>query len=343
MAHVTEKYDEHILTIENAKKLIDKIVKESDFTIIKKLFMGKLYDNDKIGTLIYEGIWKKKKTVLKAQFINPETEEAKIIKDFNNQNKSELVRVAEIYKHEPYSDKNGYGYMIMEHIDAPPIFEGLASKEDIKLFIKFYKDYQNNCINEPFVERQWHEKNAFLNTFLRIANWSKIALQKKDLKLKQIGQSSRFLIKMLLSNKDNTMSFMHSHLTSDDIKKVSENELILMSQMFWEHRPKYYDTTFHLWMTIKSMRDLHFTSKQAIDYSELWKENYKKIPQIKNDPNFDQLFALNMTERSIGALLIDIENQEYSNSETAEQEKKHLKKIFEDIFNFYIKEMDTKN
>jgi len=134
------------------------------------------------------------------------------------------------------------------------------------------------------------------------------------------------------------MEFMHGHFTYNDIFKLSEKEYILMSNLFWSYRPEFYDTTFHLWAGIKSLRDQSMTVEQVKEYLQNWLEEYKKLPFVMQDADFERKFNMMMAERCIGALLVDIQNQHYETDQS--NFIAHLTELFRGLFKHFADKLE---
>ncbi len=331
---ITEKYFDKFDFLEREKQILSEIEKKADFISEKEIFRGEVYDKDKVGSLIYKGKLQDKSAVLKIQLIKPNIEEADMINFFNKQNKSKKIRLPKLFKSSRWSKKDGYGYLIMEFIDAPMIYDfPFASPEQIKSFCGFYQEYKTKAVNKPFFEKSADELSSLVFTVQRVSHWTKIAQMKNTLTESDVKNIEKFISlagKHLPSVK---MEFMHGHLTHSDIYKISENEYVLMSNLFWSYRPEYYDTAFHLWNGIKSIRDVKINSRRVIGYIQKWIGEYKKIPFIKKDKDFERKSNIMMAERCIGALLVDLQNQEYKKDR--KRHIKHLTIIFRNLFEYF--------
>jgi hypothetical protein len=94
---ITEKYFGHANFTDNEQELLNAVKTKTNFQLEKKIFRGKIYDNDKVGSLIYKGIWQNKPAVLKIQGLQPDVDEIDIINRFNNQNESAKIRLPKLY------------------------------------------------------------------------------------------------------------------------------------------------------------------------------------------------------------------------------------------------------
>jgi hypothetical protein len=331
---ITEKYFKYCAEEKDLKRIIEKIIAKTNFKIEKEIFRGLIYDKNKIGSIIYKGIWKNKIVVLKIQFLKPEIDEINIIKKFNKQNKSKIIRLPRLYQSAKWNPRTGYGYLIMEYIDAKPIYQTpLASKKEIKTFVNFYKEYKTKSLIKPLFKIQLEEKNYYNFIKIRAEHWLKIAKTKNKINKETTDCFKKFLSTTKKYSPEIKMQFMHGHLMSRDIYQVSIKKFVLMSNLFWSYRPEYADAVFHLWAGIKSIRDLKVKPKKVINYTQKWLKEYKKLDFIKQDYDFEKKFNIMMLERCIGAMLVDIENQEYKNN--ANKHKKHLKTIFRNLFDYY--------
>jgi len=339
---ITEKYFKHHNFAQHEKRVLDEITTRTNFRPEKEIFRGQIYDKDKVGSLIYKGVWRDKPTVLKIQGLQPDVDEIDLIGRFNDQNESAKIRLPELYDGSMWNEKDGYGYLLLEYIDAPQIFQPpFANQEQIKDLCALYQEYKINCLREPLIEREPNELSSLVFTAQRVSHWAKIAQTKGHLAGAEVRNMEKFLSlagKHLPSIK---MEFMHGHFTYDDIFKLSDKEYVLMSNLFWSYRPEFYDTTFHLWAGIKSLREQNVTVDQIIGYLQNWLEEYKKLPVVLQDADFERKFDMMMAERCIGALLVDIQNQYYESDRN--NFIAHLTELFRDLFNHFTDKLEKTN
>ncbi len=264
---IVEKYFYGYNLAKNINKIIKRVKDETGFIIKKEIFRGKIYDDDKVGSIIYRGWWRSLPAVLKIQGLKLEIDEIDIFRKFNRQNKSKIIRLPKLLAGKKWAKKDGYGYLIMEFIGAPRIYQvPFASRQEIKNFLNFYNEYKTKTINKPFFTKNITEQNSLVYTVQRISHWLKIAEAKNSLDSQKIKLTERFLSIAGKHLPTIEMEFMHGHLTSDDIYEYSNNEYVLMSNLAWTYHPEYYDTTFHLWAAIKSIKNMRVTSEQVISY-----------------------------------------------------------------------------
>jgi hypothetical protein len=336
---ITEKYFEHSNFADNEQRALDEITTKTNFQPEKEIFRGQIYDKDKVVSLIYKGAWQEKPAVLKIQGLQPDVDEIDMISRFNDQNESAKIRLPKLYDGSRWNEKDGYGYLLLEYIDAPQIYQSpFANQKQIKDFCALYQEYKTKCLRDPLFEREPNEQSSLVFTRGRVSHWTKIAQTKGHLTEAEVKNVEKFLSLAGRHLPSMKMEFMHGHFTYDDIFKLSDKEYVLMSNLFWSYRPEFYDTTFHLWAGIKSLRDQSVGIEQIIEYLQNWLEEYKKLPIVMQDADFERKFNMMMAERCIGALLVDIQNQHYnsdSNNFIA-----HLTELFRDLFKHFADKLE---
>src|SRR3989339_134756 len=336
---ITEKYFEHTNFSDHEKKVFDEITAKIHFQSEKEIFRGQIYDKDKVGSVIYKGAWQDKPAVLKIQGLQPDVDEIDLFGRFNNQNKSAKIRLPKLYNGSRWNKNDGYGYLLLEYVDAPQIYQPpFANQEQIKDFCALYQEYKTTCLRAPFVEREPNEHSSLVFTAQRVLYWAKIAQTKgylTEVEVKNVEQFLSLAGRHLPSIK---MEFMHGHFTYNDIFKLSDQEYVLMSNLFWSYRPEFYDTTFHLWAGIKSLRDQSVSVEYVIEYLHNWLEEYKKLPIVMQDADFERKFNMMMAERCIGALLVDIQNQHYDSERS--NFIASLTELFRDLFKHFADKLE---
>ncbi len=335
---ITEKYFDQPNFADREKEVLDRIVAETGFVPEKEIFRGKIYDANKVGSLIYGGKYENNPAVLKIQGLKPEVDEIDIVNSFNAQNTSERVRLPRIYSGKKWNEQDEYGYLLQEQVGGTKIYQPpFASAAGMQDFVELYEEYRAECLHKPLFEKTPDEQNSLDFATRRVLKWSKIAESKGDLTDPKKEMLERFLAAAKDHLPSMSMDFMHGHLTYDDISKVSPDEYVLMSNLFWSYRPEYYDTTFHLWAGIKSVRDTSVTIDQIEKYLQEWVEKYKTVEAIKQDPDFERKFNMNLVERCMGAVLVDIPNQNYA--ENRQELVPHLTDLFGRLFDSSIQKI----
>ncbi len=337
-----DRYFEHVNFADHEKRALEEIMTKTNFKPEKEIFRGQIYDKDKVGSLIYKGVWQDKPTVLKIQGLQPDIDEIDMIGRFNEQNKSTKIRLPKFCDGSKWDKQHGYGYLLLEYVDAPQIYQPpFANQKQIKDFCALYQEYRTNCLCEPFVEQEPNEQSSLVFTAQRVSHWAKIAQTKGNLTESDVKIVERFLTLAGRHLPSMNMEFMHGHFTYDDIFKLSDNKYVLMSNLFWSYRPEFYDTTFHLWAGMKSLRDQSVGLEQVLAYLQIWVEEYKKLPVVMQHADFERTFDMMMAERCVGALLVDIHNQHYDSDRS--NFIAHLVELFRDLFRRFADKLEKTN
>lgn len=336
---ITEKYFENIDFAKHAKKILDEITTATHFEAEKEIFRGQIYDKEKVGSLIYQGVWQNKPTVLKIQGLRPDVDEMGMIEKFNSQNESAKIRLPKLYDGMRWNERSGYGYLLLEYIDAPHIYESpFANPEQRQNFCALYQEYKTKCLRTPFVQREPHEQSSLVFTARRVSHWVKIAQAKGHLTTDALKDAENFLSLAGRHLPSIKMEFMHGHFSYHDIFTLADDEYVVMSNLFWSYRPAFYDATFHLWAGIKSLRDERVTVEDVIEYLQQWIAEYKKLSVVMRDSDFERKFTVMMAERCVGAILVDIQNQHYDNDR--ENYINHLTTLFRDLLKYFADKLE---
>ncbi|HVT00984.1 MAG TPA: hypothetical protein VHE53_01980, partial [Patescibacteria group bacterium] len=217
MTKIVEKYFEKHDFKNRVEDILKIVCKKTGFVPQEILFRGMIYDEDKLGSVIYKGSYKDRTAVLKLQGLKPETDEIDVIAGFNSENKSKKVRLPELYDSSHWNEKDGYGYLITEHITSPHIFEmPFANAHQMERFSEFYEEYRTSIIH-PFIEESEDEKVASDFVLRRVDMWVRIAKSKGILE-KRLDQNKLKAIIERFSRIQSTelkslkMVFSHGHL-----------------------------------------------------------------------------------------------------------------------------------
>ena len=304
--NITGKYFEANDFAQRIPRILEDVCRETGFAPQNEIFRGYVYDRDKVGSVIYRGRWQGKDAALKLQGLKLETDEVSILQGFAAQNRSKLVRVPDVFAHQPWDETRGYGYILSEFVDAAPIFEmPTASLEQIGDFCRFFQEYRGNCIREPWLPKSGASALDF--TLARVANWRRICEHKG--RLAETDYAARCnlfadLAKQHLANEE--LAFCHGHLTANDILNTPSGGYILMSNLLWGWRLPWHDLAFNLWACNLHQQPGIMGCGDILDEIGLWRSAYKTMPVVQADPSFDRRFDFVMLERTLGAILADL-------------------------------------
>jgi hypothetical protein len=329
---ITEKYFKQTDFSTQAAAVLTQVSEETGFVAEKEIWRGVIYDKNKVGSLIYRGVWQNKPAVLKLQGLKPEIDEQEMVEKFNAQNKSRRARLPEIYLSEPWNEKRGYGYLICEYLDAPLIFKmPFASSDEMRDFVNFYQEYRELSLTKPWLPAD--QLNSLDFTRQRVEHWQKISEAKGRLKASDyIPYLNRYYSLIDKNSASVPMVFCHGHLTANDIFKLPNGSYVLLSNLFWSYRPQWYDLAFNLWACFLNIRDVNFSFNDLIKYLESWLEVYREIPVVKADADFSRKIYLSLLERTIGAILVDLGASETFERPENRKFFKHLLRLHQSLF-----------
>lgn len=344
MTKIVEKYFEENDFLERYEAVRDEVVSKTGFVIERELFRGMIYDSDKLGSVIYKGLFEDQPAVLKLQGLKPETDEIDIVVKFDEQNTSKRIRLPKLYDSKHWDEKTKYGYQITEFISAPHIFEmPFATDEQIKLFCEFYEEYRKNCLNNAFVMRAEDENRAGEFVLRRVDIWKRIALAKENLE-KRLPQekiddlTQRFEQLMINELADVYMVFCHGHLTAKDILYDEETgRFILLSNLYWSYRPEFYDLVFGLHWSLESISGPDFSYQKYVEYIKKWFHYFYEIPVVEKDNDAKRKIHLMMLERTMGGILLDTGSRPIEDKNT-----EHLLSIQLQFFEELVKKITAR-
>lgn len=336
---ITGKYFKQDDFSQREKEVLEEIIKETGFEPEKEIFRGTIYEKDKVGSLIYKGEYKKKPAVLKLQGLKPEIDETEMVNKFIKQNKSPLVRVPKLYFYKKWNKDKEYGFLISEYIDAPKIFEmPFATEKQMTEFGKFYQEYRTLALINPWLNSA--AKNSLELILKRVENRRKISECKGKLKkrdyipfLKKFNSLAKKHFQTIL------LVFCHRHITADDIRKMPDGSFVLFSNLFWSYCPQWYELAFNIWACMQHIRNINYSFKEWINYVEKWRQHYHQIPIVEADKDFDRKFNINLLERTMGAILVDIGVNDFYDKPENKKYFKHLLKLHQQFFGYLVEKL----
>jgi len=336
---ITGNYFTHSFSKEEATRLLESLAAKLGFIPEREIFCGKIYDADKVGSLIYAGTWQGKRAVLKLQILELPVAEQNILRSVADVLKGTDLRVPEVYAAEAWDREKGYGYVVFEEVQGQKIYRPpFATAEEQGDFCQLYETL-HGAKPTPLVPQAPLETNGATFTLRRMLHWMQIGEGYAPLTSEVVEQMGRFTAQAAPLLHGTPMRYMHGHLSMDDILRREEGGWVVMSNLFWSYRPMYYDATFHLWAGIKASRDLSLTLETVVAYLEDWCAAYATLPGIAEDPLFRPRFWVMMAERSLSAQMIDIFAQTYQ--EKREEHIAHLRGVFAGIFDWSLAQLQN--
>ena len=221
--------------------------------------------------------------------------------------------------------------------------EFLPSLSVCEEFCDLYLEYRFRALVEPLWAPSLESERVSQAFFARTKRWVEIAESKYPIPQSTYDRYAVFL--RLTANQPISMVFCHKHLDYSSIVRY-QNRYFLFSPSYFGYAPDCYDTTFHIWAALKEVRDLGFDPHRMWEFVLFWLDLYKKrVTQFAEDPDFERKFFINMLERCMGALLLDIDNQSYTHEglplteDQKVQIKAQLKSGFAFIFDMIVQRL----
>ncbi len=285
--------------------IVQKLVKTIPFTPSQDIRKSHWWNRPKVGAVTIKGHWqnqqKKLPALLKIQGSEPDTTEAQMIEQFNQQNQSQIIRAPQVYYAKPWSQTNGYAATVLEYLPCGEI--------SVTKFFKLLTEYRQNCLQKPWLKKptSWNYQTTF-------QKWLDTTQEnrKKDLLVKKLDyQLAQTGIKVLTKKvKARDLKFMHAHLDFKNFKPVTTEqkvEFVVTSNLYWSWHNPDYDLIFgYHWHLLEVGEKPGLTIDQLKSVQKTWLEKMSALAQSAKSLQLARL------ERALPALLIDrhlIQNQ----------------------------------
>jgi len=296
---ISELYFKKSDLIKRVDKILGVIKQETDFLPEKIIQKSSWWNSKHIGAIHYAGFWKNKPAILKIQGVKPKTSEVEMINSFQQQNKSLIIRSPEIYAVIPWNETLEFEAFVMEGARGEKVSE-------IDDFFDLYKEYRANCLNQPWIDKP--EISLAEQTQNNFEKWKKISAElhpnhplKKPGDLEIVNKGVSVLTEKL---KDVDWQFQHGHFSLKDLNTVENNQVILLSNLYWSWRMPFYDAVFGFhW----HQYDLASSSDVSLSELLLERESWKKYIRENIPQNEAELNLLNLAflERAIAGINLD--------------------------------------
>lgn len=322
---------------ERERVILRDIESSTGFKALKELHRANVYDKSKVKDVIYKGAYEGREAVLKVQGVRPAEEESTIIEAFNRQNMSSLIRAPEIYLKRRWEPQAGYGFFIMEYVDAPRIFEKpFASAAERRDFARFYQELKTKALTRPFTAAK-KPKSLMASNFDSVDYWRRVCEDVGRLKLQDYSGYVMRYYPIFARHADGIpLEFTHTHLYPDHILKPREGEYVLVDHLNqWQYAPKWYDLTMNVWNCWMEIRDNSYTLDQLVRFVEDWKRAYETIPLVRKDEDFDRLFYVSMINRSIGTLTADLGGAPRWGEPEGRKYLRHMVRLHQGLFDYF--------
>lgn len=314
------------------EEVLEDASRKLGFTPKKLIDRSNWWSSKGIGAFRYEGEFKGKRAVLKIQGVKPATSEIYMIRSFSKANKSKIVRPPLLYSLLPWDDEKRYEALVLEFIPGRRIVNSPTNKDEIEEFFKLREEYKKNCVVNPWIDKP----NESLSDEIKInfAKWREASFrlypthpfrEKDDEGLIDEG------VDLLAENyKGVDSEFQHGHFSAGDLYRISNNEIVILSNLYWSWKPPFYDAIFGYHWFIYHLSKLPNATPELIDQQRnLWLSKINSLVKTDSDK---KLLNLALLERAAAGLNLDALSvnpkdpmAEYLVGETRESLKKLIK------------------
>jgi len=286
----------------------EKIIKEvSDKTgFIPNQIIGKSswWGSKEIGAFHCLGKFNCKKAVLKIQGTKLPTSEIFMIKAFKKNNKSKLIRPPHLYASLDWDNRKKYEALILEFINDVKIVNSPTNENELNNFFKVYKDYRNNCLKQPWLDKP--KEGIPERIQIAFGKWRKASFKiypkhpLREVKDKDLIDQAIAVLKKGYRNIE--PDFIQGHFSDKDLYKV-DNQIVLLSNLYWSWRQPLYDAIFAYHWFIYHLADVkEITPEKVEDQRKLWLDKIKSLPEVRKN---EKLLNLALLERAAAGLNLD--------------------------------------
>lgn len=295
--------DDYFKKIDLEKKedeIIKSISHKTGF-VLKKIIYKSRYFTKGVGAFVMKGEIKRVKVVVKVQGPKPEIDEIDMIKNFEKQNKSKLIRAPRIIKYFPRKIDQEWEVIIMEDVVGKKIIESgkLASKKQIKEFFDIWEEYKKNCVNRAWLNKP-NKNFSYSSSFNKLIKIRKDSKGKELIRLEDEKLIKKTVLFLDEKFKKNEFVFLHGHLSCHDLIK-SKGKIVLFSNLFWKYRWPLYDLVFAYEWYLLSIA--HEDIEKIKEQMKWWK---KRMSNTKEAKKQSKKYYLALLERMVVALNLDI-------------------------------------
>jgi hypothetical protein len=316
-------------------KIIKEISQETGFIADGQTQTSGWWGSKIIGAFHRHGKYQGKAAVLKVQGIKPNTSEIEMIKSFEAQNKSQIIRPPKLYATIPWSDEKRYEALIMEDVGDKKVIDAPTNSDEVKRFFRIFKEYREKCRNCPWLERPGISIGEMIKT--RFEKWKKSSLEiypdhpfrnSDDMQL--IDQVIKFLVEKYSGIE---WEFQHGHLSDSDLYIEANGQIAVLSNLYWSWRAPFYDAVFAYHWFIYHLADMKEITPEEIEKQrKLWLDKiYELFGKDKG------LLKLALLERAIAGLNLDALSVDIKSpvaSYLIERTRKNVISLMEEINEF---------
>ncbi|MDO8638195.1 MAG: hypothetical protein Q7R43_01370 [Candidatus Daviesbacteria bacterium] len=259
-----------------------------------------------IGAFHYSGKYQGKKSVLKIQGLKPSISEIYMINSFAKTNKSKIIRPPYLYASLPWDDQKRYEALILEFVEGEKIIQTPTTQEQVKKFFEIYQEYKTNCLSSPWVDKLTKSlSDQIIDNFKK---WREISFKiypthpLRDPKDQDLIDVAVEVLKKAYQGME--PEFMHCHVSEVDLYQV-EDQVVILSNLFWSWRPPLYDAVFgYHWFIYHLNMVGGITPEKVEEQRSLWLDEIRDLPQVREKG--EKLLNLALLERATAGLNLDV-------------------------------------
>ncbi len=301
---VSEFYFANSNLADRLEKILNLIATQTGFKIEKLIQRSSWWNSKQIGAIHYLGQYQGQTAILKIQGVKPAASEMEMIKAFNKQNKSQIIRPPHIYFNLLWNEELKFEAFIMEDVSREKVVSVPAKTSELDKFFELYQEYKNKCLTQPWLEKP--AESLANQTTHNFTKWQKISSElqpnhplKKKTDLTLINQGLKKLCDKLV-NVD--WQFMHGHFSARDLHPVG-NEIVLLSNLYWSWRQPFYDAVFGFHWYQYDLANSEVSLATLLTQRSTWKKYIlDNLPQNELEL---QLLNLAFFERALAGLNLD--------------------------------------
>jgi len=300
---IAESYFEGSDLDKRIETIVNEVSKETGFLADGQSKTSAWWGSKIIGAFHCSGRYQGKAVVLKVQGVKPNTSEIEMIRSFDKQNQSKLIRPPKLYATIPWSDDKRYEALILEGVGEKKIVNVPTNSDEIKRYFETFREYREKCRNSPWLLKP--DKSIGEMIKVRFEKWKQSSSEiYPNHPFKESGDRRLIdrVIKILVKKYGGVeWEFQHGHLSDSDLYGVEGGQIVVLSNLYWSWRAPYYDAIFAYHWHIYHLSDINDMSPELIEEQrKLWLD---KIFELFGKDN--HLLKLALLERAVAGLNLD--------------------------------------
>lgn len=291
--------------LDREKEVLEDVSKRIGFIPKKIIDRSSWWGSKEIGAFRYEGEFEGKKAVLKIQGVRPATSEVYMISSFSKANKSKILRPPLLYSYLPWDEEKRYEALVLEFVDGKKIINNPTKAAELENFLNLREEYKKNCVVDPWIDKP--NFNLSEEIEINFQKWRTASFKlypTHPLRESEDGKLIDEAVELLIKNYQGVESeFQHGHFGAGDLLKISENEVVILSNLYWSWKPPFYDAVFGYNWFIYHLAELSNITPEIVEQQRnLW---ISKINSLAKTDQDKKLLNLAFLERAAAGLNLD--------------------------------------